>query len=153
MKVKNRRHPSSLLPCNDSERSVCHEQVRRNPFHESHRCQFCLHQEKKEPEMKNATSVARNCCNLWNILKAKIAVLARSPSVSVEDNPAEGEEEGTNRYGGRLSVQSSRLDRLHCKYGPGENRGRQRVAALRWYFVMPPVTMATAETGGIPRPR
>lgn len=47
-----------------------------------------------------------------------------------------------------MSVLSSRLDELHCKYGQEKNGGRQRVAAFRWYFVMPLVTMATAERGG-----
>lgn len=63
--------------------------------------------------MKKKANVAKNVCNLWHIFEAKIAMLP----VSVKDNPAEAEEEGTNRYGARLSVLSSRLDELHCKYG------------------------------------
>lgn len=78
---------------------------------------FVYQKTKQQPRNeKNELALKKNVSNLWHIFKAKIAIPARPP-VSVKDNPAEGEEEGTNRYAASLSVLSSRLDQLHCKYG------------------------------------
>lgn len=73
--------------------------------------------------------------------------------VSLKDYPGEGEEEEEgkrkNRYGGRLSALSSCLAPPHCKHGRVKLEAvcRQRVALLRWYFVMQVVAMVTAEGG------
>lgn len=73
--------------------------------------------------------------------------------VSLRDYPGEGEEEEEgkrkNRYGGRLSALSSCLAAPHCKHGRVKLEAgcRQRVASLRWYFVMQVVAMVTAEGG------
>lgn len=54
--------------------------------------------------------------------------------VSVTDNPAEAEEGGTNRYGARLSVLSSRLDQLHCKYGQEKKRRQTKSGSISMVF-------------------
>lgn len=73
--------------------------------------------------------------------------------VSLKDYPGEGEEEEEgkrkNRYGGRLSALSSCLTAPHCKHSQVKLEAvcRQRVALLRWYFVMLVVAIVTAEGG------
>lgn len=90
--------------------------------------------------------------NLWHILRKKTAIFVAA-LVSLKDYPGEGEEEEEgkrkNRYGGRLSALSSCLAAPHCKHSRAKLEAvcRQRVALLRWYFVMPVVAMVTAEGG------